>query len=69
MQTSPQSIPAQAADYIRTTDGATMREVTPGEFVNLAVLQGWGFKQPLREGETETTRAKWTHHAANLNRL
>lgn len=45
MQT-PQLIPAQAADYIRSDDGATMRETAPGEFVNLAVLSGWGFKLP-----------------------
>lgn len=46
MQQTPQPIPAQAPDYTRTDDGATMREVAPGEFVNLAILQGWGFKVP-----------------------
>lgn len=49
---APDPIPAQAPDYIRTDDGATMREVAPGEFVNLAVLQANGFRAPeLTKGE------------------
>lgn len=40
------NIPSQTPDYIRTDDGATMRETVPGEFVNLAVLTAWGFRNP-----------------------
>lgn len=43
---APVTIPSQAPDYIRTDDGATMRETVPGEFVNLAVLIVWGFRNP-----------------------
>lgn len=59
------SVPAQAPDYIRSDDGATMREVYPGEFVNLAVLQVWGFRSP-----TATAAAtKLTLKNSTLDRL
>lgn len=63
MQTN--QTPAQALDYIRSDDGATMREVVPGEFVNLAILSAWGFRQP----EPTTPATKLTTRNSSLDRL